>query len=276
MSENLNIPNHQLIHLTAFVTKLAERFQPLHIYSFGYNSTSTTSNGCFTTEESRQEHQHFLFVITETNTRIDHEVQEFANAHFKEGTITVICHGILNVTEGIHSSHRFFRMILFWGQALYSNGALPPKFTFNDEDNHYKVESVKHYHQREALAVGFLKAAQLSLKEANYAVSVFLMHQCVEQCTIMLIQVYTGYRSQLHNLKRQLQLCNCFSRAPYKHLLSGGSESERLFEILVSSYTKARYKDDFFVEQTDAEALFTRVSTFTKLTEILCKIKLGE
>lgn len=56
----------------------------------------------------------------------------------------------------------------------------------------------------------------------------------LEQCCIALIKVHLAYRSDIHNLYRQL----------------------RLFE------------------QADAEQIFTRVSSFMKLTEIMCRDKI--
>jgi len=43
---------------------------------------------------------------------------------------------------------------------------------------------------------------------------------------------------------------------------------------MVKSYSAARYKDDFNIEQADAEQIFIRVSTFLKLTEIMCGEKI--
>ena len=43
---------------------------------------------------------------------------------------------------------------------------------------------------------------------------------------------------------------------------------------MVRSYSAARYKDDFRVNQKDAEQLFINVSNFIKLTEILCLKKI--
>ncbi|WP_394341724.1 hypothetical protein [Pedobacter alluvionis] len=78
----------------------------------------------------------------------------------------------------------------------------------------------------------------------------------------------------MHNLNRQLRLCDSFSPAPSKLFLSGSEEDKRLFDIMGKSYSAARYKDDFKVEQADAEQIFTRVSTFLKLTEIMCVDKI--
>ncbi|MET1054518.1 MAG: hypothetical protein ABWY16_04360, partial [Pedobacter sp.] len=50
--------------------------------------------------------------------------------------------------------------------------------------------------------------------------------------------------------------------------------SKRLFDIMVKSYTAARYQDHFLVIRSDAEALYDQVSCFLKLTEDLCTEKI--
>lgn len=271
MTANHNIPNPELTQLTDFVKKLTERYQPVLLVSFGYSATLKISNGSFIATSITSNHEHHLLMITETNAKISHEVQEFADVHYKDGSICILSHGMKTVTEALEKDHRGFKTILRDGCLLYSKGVISPLFlsiTHSDIDADLLMEQ---YERSNLFAKGFLGAAKLSLEEANYDLALFLMHQSVEQCTIMLIRVFMGYRSQLHNLKRQLQLCNSFSPKPYQHFLSGGSENKRLFDILVKSYANARYKDEYIVNQADAEAIFIRVSTFHKLTELMCK-----
>ncbi|MGQ7855505.1 HEPN domain-containing protein [Pedobacter sp. WC2501] len=136
------------------------------------------------------------------------------------------------------------------------------------------VKAQKHYNHRFPLATGFLKSAKECLTNQHYNLSAFMAHQVVEQCCIVLIRVYLAYRSDIHNLYRQLRMCDSFSPAPSRLFLSGIEEDKRLFDIMVKSYSAARYKDDFKVDQADAEQIFTRVSTFLKLTEIMCGDKI--
>jgi HEPN domain-containing protein len=137
------------------------------------------------------------------------------------------------------------------------------------------VKAQKHYNHRFPLATGFLKSAKECLTNQHYNLSAFMAHQVVEQCCIALIRVHLAYRSDIHNLYRQLRLCESFSPAPSSLFLSGREDDKRLFDIMVKSYSAARYKDDFKVEQADAEQIFIRVSTFLKLTEIMCGDKIN-
>ena len=43
---------------------------------------------------------------------------------------------------------------------------------------------------------------------------------------------------------------------------------------MVSSYSAARYKDDFVVEQPDAERLYNQVAAFLKMADVLCQDKI--
>ncbi|RZK34918.1 MAG: HEPN domain-containing protein, partial [Pedobacter sp.] len=137
------------------------------------------------------------------------------------------------------------------------------------------VKAQKHYNHRFPLATGFLKSAKECLTNQHYNLSAFMAHQVVEQCCIALIRVHLAYRSDIHNLYRQLRLCDSFSPAPSSLLLSGTEDDKRLFDIMVKSYSAARYKDDFEVEQAEAKQIFTRASTFLKLTEIMCSDKIN-
>ncbi len=98
----------------------------------------------------------------------------------------------------------------------------------------------------------------------------------VEQCCIGIIRVFLAYRSEVHNLKRLLLLCNAFSDAPYNLFLSGSLEDGRLFEILVKSYSQARYGSTFQVEKQDADALSQKITRFLEMTECMCEDKISK
>lgn len=54
----------------------------------------------------------------------------------------------------------------------------------------------------------------------------------------------------------------------------GREEDKRLFDIMVKSYSAARYKDDFDVEQSDAAQLYLQVSLFLDLADLMCGDKI--
>jgi len=262
-------------NFSGFIKELVQKFKPEQIYSFGKNIDFKVNNGCFIENHTTDNYHYFLLMVTESVTRIEHEVQDFANNKCPFCKITILAHGQETIAAAIKANNRFFITIYNEGKILYSrDGMVQPFQATSLIPTQGAVKAQKHYNHRFPLATGFLASAKECLTNQHYNLSAFMAHQVVEQCCIVLIRVNLAYRSDIHNLNRQLRLCDSFSPAPSKLFLSGSEEDKRLFDIMVKSYSAARYKDDFKVEQADAEQIFTRVSTFLKLTEIMCGDKI--
>ena len=263
-------------NFSAFIKELVQKFKPEQIYSFGKNIYFKVNQGCFIEDHHTENYHYFLLMVTESVTRIEHEVQDFANNHYPFGKITILAHGKETIADAIKANNRFFITIYNESEILYSrDGMVQRTHIINFIPTQGAVKAQKHYNHRSTLATGFLKSAKECLTNQHYNLSAFMAHQVVEQCCIALIRVHLAYRSDIHNLYRQLRLCDSFSPAPSSLFLSGREDDKRLFDIMVKSYSAARYKDDFKVEQDDAEQIFTRVSTFLKLTEIMCGDKIN-
>lgn len=263
-------------NFSLFIKKLVHKYKPEQIYCFGKNINFKQNNCCFTESHHEEKHHYFLLMVTESITRIEHEVQFFADQCYPHGKITILVHGKETIAAAINANNKFFSTIYNNGQLLYSfDGIAQLTNSINFTPAQGAVKAQKHYNHRHPLATGFLKSAKECLLNQHYNLCAFMAHQVIEQCGIMLIRVHLAYRSELHNLHRLLDLCDCFSLAPSNLLLSGGDDRKRLFEIIVKSYSGARYKDDFKVEQADAEQIFISVSAFLKLTEVMCTSKLS-
>ncbi|MCX2476104.1 HEPN domain-containing protein [Pedobacter sp. MC2016-05] len=255
---------------------LIEKFKPIYIYSFCKLTQTATKSGCFGSTYSSTEHHYFLLMVMESKTRNEHEAQDFCNTRFFSGKITMLSHSMETIQCSIEKNNRFFISILNAAQHLYSsNGILneTPSIAFDSSQNSDKAS--KHYAHRIKLAAGFLEGAADCYSNEHYAVCLFMTHQVIEQCTIALIRVHLAYRSDIHHLGRQLDLCSSFSSLPYE-MLKATEEDRRLFEILLKSYSQARYNDKFSVQQDDADKLLSKAYAFEKLTRKLCENKISE
>jgi HEPN domain-containing protein len=259
----------------SFIQLLVEKFQPTRIICFGEQTVQNKLEGCFVKKKAK--HRHYcLLVCMESCTRIEHTLQDFANSHFHDGEVTVVCHGESTIMEEIHSNNGFFITVFTKGKNIYTRDGflnIEPIPKFNPSKSLEKAE--KHYSHRISLVEGFRECARESLSRGNYAITTFLLHQAVEQACIMLIRVHISYRSEFHNLKRLLSLCKCFSDEPYNLLVGENPANRRLFEILIKSYGQARYSSEFVVSQKDAQELFDMVSAFIELVKAMCGGKLG-
>lgn len=259
-----------------YIKKVVEKFQPLHIYCFGKIVETTHREGSFKKTTSKENYQYFLLMVTENSTLIEREVQDFSNQLYQAGTITILVHGKNAVAGAIKANSRFFITVHNTAKLLYSKDnrlQSMPSVEFIPTFTGLKAQKKYDYHIE--LAQGFLESAKECLHHQVFHLGVFMLHQCVEQCCHALIRVTLSYRSNIHNLYRQLRLCNTFSFAPSELFLSS-EEDKRLFAIMMESYSAARYKDNFKVEQADAEQLLSRVSSFLPLSKGICEPKLKQ
>lgn len=262
--------------LRSVIEDLVTTFQPMSIYSFSEISKRTEHTGTFVSSINEQHVHHFLLMVMESATRNEHEVQDFCNQKFLgQGKITILSHGLATVEESVSKNNRFFITILNKGHLLYNkNGLLlDTQLPFDPNQNYEKAK--KHYSHRLKLIQGFLHSAEETHLEGYSEVAVFLMHQIIEQSTIVLLRVNLAYRSDIHHLGRQLDLCCCFSSEP-SNIFRNTKGDQRLFEILLRSYSQARYKDNFIVDYYDAEKLLAKVKDFVALTDQICTAKIAE
>ncbi len=160
MEPKLSPEAEHAVHFREFIHRLAQKFEPLQIFSFSQNSYTHNSQGCFNDNQGYFKCDHCLLVVTETATRIDYEMQDFANGYYQHGTITVICHGRQSVIDAVQHNSRFFISVLNAGKLLYSkNGLLdgdpiPPFIPTKGA-----VKALKHYNHRIPLSDGFLMCA---------------------------------------------------------------------------------------------------------------------
>ena len=253
-----------------FIERLVEKFKPLQIYCFGKIIETNYREGSFIINDKTENYQYFLLMVTENPTIIEREVQDFSNKVYKAGKITIVVHGKNEIAGAIKANSRFFITVHNTARLIYSkDDCLKSPFSVEFIPTFTALKAQKKYDYHMELAQGFFESAKECHHHQVFQLSVYMLHQSVEQCCYALIRVYLSYRSNIHNLYRQLHLCNIFSFAPSKLFLST-QEDKRLFAILMESYSAARYKDNFRVEQSDAQQLLVLVSSFLGLTKALC------
>lgn len=124
MEPKLSPDAHHAVHFREFIQRLAQKFEPLQIFSFSKNTFTQNTEGCFNENPVYFKCDYCLLVVTETATRIDYEMQDFANTYYRNGTITIICHGRQSVMDAVKHNSRFFISVLNTGKLLYSNDGL--------------------------------------------------------------------------------------------------------------------------------------------------------
>ncbi len=79
MEPRLSSEAEHAVHFREVIQRLAQKFDPLQIFSFSQNSYTHNSQGCFKDNQGYSKCDYCLLVVTETATRIDYKMQDFAN-----------------------------------------------------------------------------------------------------------------------------------------------------------------------------------------------------
>lgn len=74
-------------HFSLLIKALVERFKPEQIYCFGKNTTFNVKSNCFTEDDAKAQFHYFLLLVTESLTRIEHDIQHYANTIFTAGIL---------------------------------------------------------------------------------------------------------------------------------------------------------------------------------------------
>lgn len=263
--------------LQILIKLLTDQFHPDKIICFARVMTNMSSESCFAPELIDPYCHYFLLVTTKETCRREHEIQDFVNTHFKEGGATVLSHSIAGVREAIGKQSRFFSTVLHTGTVLYSaDGILQVELPGQIDPAETVAKAEKHFDYRFTLSRGFLESAEERFKHGSFNLCAFMLHQAVEQSCVTMIRVFMGYRSDIHHLGRLLTLCLCFSEKPDAVFPRHNQEEEYLFQVLLRSYSEARYKEDFKVKEEDAKLLYARVRKFLNMAEKLCVEKIAE
>jgi HEPN domain-containing protein len=267
----------QCRQLDDVISSVAGQYQVEHIICFGCVNEGKKAVSCFADSVKVNNDHYFLLMLTASTNRIEYEVQEYVNRYFEKVSITILVHGFATVIEALGHGNRFFHLVLGDGMQVYSKSGLRLNPDFPSLDPAVTLKKAEcHFFHRFTRAAGFLEAANGCFEKAYYANCIFMLHQAVEQACVALIQVHLSYRPDFHNLSRLLELTLCFSAEPSAMFPRKTAEEQRLFQLLLKSYTDARYRDSYEVPLKDAESLCGLVKAFTDLTEGLCTNRINE
>jgi HEPN domain-containing protein len=266
----ITLPASHYRTLEKIVTALVEKYDTQYIICFGCAEQRTVTTSCFISPGEQNCARYYLLMIITQTQRMEHQVQDYVDSHFPDCHLTLAVHGVESVTKAVNQGSRFFATACQYGMQLYSRSGLRldlPYHTVNPATTLARAETKYHHHYD--LALGFFKNAGYSFGSQHYGICVFMLHQAVEHACNALIRVFTGYRTEMHNLTRLMDHCLLFSEQPEYALPRRTTEDRRLFKLLRDSYSDARYNDKYIVSAADADILLNRVRELLEATEEL-------
>lgn len=112
----------------------------------------------------------------------------------------------------------------------------------------------------------FLNGSRIYKEMYQYEITLFLLHQALEQCLLSYWRESTGYWMETHNIDRLLKYCvwlnrelDVFDRTKL--------EEVRQLKILKASYIEARYGERMHILKADLESICDKIEQICTICE---------
>lgn len=210
----------------------------------------------------------FLVLINDDEKKPEHELANKMEDYCRSvGAALMLVHKAGKAIEGIRSGNRFWSTVFYSGIHIYrANDFILPDYkplTVEEWINRSKADWARWGAQGKA----FFYGGQNFLKEGDYNLAAFMLHQACQSCLFAIIKVLSGYRFATHNLSRMLRLTLLFTPEIKATLNLNTKEGVQLFNLLQKGYADARYKSDFVIDEQSARELLKMVEQLLKKIE---------
>jgi len=188
--------------------------------------------------------------------------------------VSPIYEGAGFVNEQLSEGNYFFNDIKSEGVLLYDSKRkrLARKRKLNIKE--IKKQAQDYFDEWFQSANGFLKQFNYALKEEEYKIAAFLLHQATERYYHTLTLVFTDYKHKIHDLEELGQIASTLD-LEYKKIFPRQTEVEKHhFSLLQKAYIDSRYKKGYRINREELEYLSKRVIKLRDLTEKVCKAKI--
>ncbi|OIR01328.1 HEPN domain protein [mine drainage metagenome] len=218
-----------------------------------------------------------FLVVTKNNTVKEYELEDIVNSrtqHFRQ-PVNLQIHEIDYINEGLEFGQYFFTDIVNEGVLLYDTDivhfAEPKELTPEEE----KEIAQRYFDIWFKSGSGFLNTVSFNLKENEYKIGAFILHQATESFYYTTLLVFTGYKPKTHNLLKLRKQAKHLSEEIFLLFAVETSKNEKyLFDLLKRGYVDARYKDDYIITREELSLLLERIHQMKIMVEKICMEKI--
>lgn len=191
-------------------------------------------------------------------------------------SLSMIFHSIKHLNQALSLGNYFFQDIKKEGIVLYDTGKYELQSPKNLTVIEAREKAQNYFDQWYNSANGFFKGFKFYLKEEDYHIAAFQLHQAVERYYTSILLVFTDYRPKEHDLERlDLRVQNCDAR--FDVFPKKTAKQKLRFELLQRAYIDARYKmDAYIISRADLKYLAEKVTNLKSLTEEICTAKIKQ
>jgi HEPN domain-containing protein/predicted nucleotidyltransferase len=214
-----------------------------------------------------------FLVVTKNNTVKEYELEDIINNRTDkfEPSINLQIHEIDYINEGLEFGQYFFTDIINEGILLYDTGNVHFADARQLTQEEEQEKSKRFFDTWFRGGVGFLNSVGFNLKEKEYKIAAFELHQATESFYYTTLLVFTGYKPKTHNLWKLRKHAKTLSEELFLVFpIETDKYENHLFDLLKRGYIDARYKHDFTITEKELEAIIARVKKMQEIVEKIC------
>ncbi len=188
--------------------------------------------------------------------------------------VQLVIEPLERVNDLLAKGQYFFTDIKKEGVALYERKGhklAEPKSL--DQAEHIRI-SQKYFETVLPYAQGFIKSAQLHIREKDTNHAAFLLHQITEHTYRALLLTLTHYSPAIHNIRTLRGLAEDLDPRLIDAWPRYHRADRRKFELLRRAYVEARYSEHYEITVEELEWLEARVRVLQDVVETVCKERL--
>ena len=179
---------------------------------------------------------------------------------------------IRTLNNELKKGRYFYRDIQKEGIMLYDSKrcelAEPMELTAEER----KEEAELHFQKWFYSAKSFLRSYNHDMKDNEYLLAAFHLHQATERFFMTILLVFTGYKPKLHDLDKLNKLVINQHRSFVSIFPQSTEEEKQNFILLKRAYIDSRYDmDNFHISKEQLEWLAERVEKLKELTHKNCQ-----
>jgi HEPN domain-containing protein len=212
-----------------------------------------------------------LIIPRPCDKRRDFEIQDLVeNTCRSLAAVNIIVHDMPYANRQIATGQYFFSMLLRDGVLLYDAGRVPLAQAAEPDWAAIHALARQDFDATHGRAIAFYHGARFCQGQGHHRIALFLFHQAAEQTYNGVLLAFNGYKPCTHNLDKLRRLTMRLSVELALLFPRHTDEEDRLFKLLLDSYTAARYKADFIISPADLETLAARVESLLSIAQRIC------
>ena len=278
-----NLPEHKRGELMALKEALIPRFAEIEmIILFGSYARGKWVEDVYTEKGTTYEYKsdYDLLIILSKNGHANSDsltqsISTRLNELKLKTPVHPIYHGMEFVNHELREGNYFFGDIKKEGILLFTTNRYQLEDKRDMSPAEIQAKAQKDFDKWFTSANRFYELYESALEKNYFNEAAFQLHQATERYYGAIQLVFTAYKPKTHNIEDLGNLAKACDMEFSKAFPMATKEERDRFDLLKRAYVDARYSDDYVITKDDLDYLSERVQVLRKMTEEICRKKIG-